>query len=218
MEKQVGNSVTSTTAMQFKTEWKYKVEFALTELQFILFFNPNELTNNYTNNFYKEKSSQDNDKPLSEKKHLSFEVIRGYINFIQKNVNEKKKKELNRMELLNGKTLELLNYFEDEANKRVNIYQNYLSNEKEFLNDLKLNNSVSSDKFLNLKTKQILLYLMMLEELAEPFYLSYDEELTKRNAGPNIIKNNFMNTKIKKNELFSKKMMKKKTLLMHQRH
>jgi hypothetical protein len=92
MEKQVGNSVTSTTAMQFKTEWKYKVEFALTELQFILFFNPNELNNNYNNDFYKEKSSEDNDKPLSEKKHVSFDLIRGYVDYIQKKVNEKKKK------------------------------------------------------------------------------------------------------------------------------
>jgi hypothetical protein len=42
---------------------------------------------------------------------------------------------------------------------------------------------------------------MILQKLAEPFYVSYDEDLTKRNAGPNIIKNNFMNTKIKKKRI-----------------
>jgi hypothetical protein len=191
METQVSNSVTSTTAIQNKTEWKYKVEFALSELQYILFFNPNE-ENNYTNNYHKQ---MDKDKLQSDKdKPQSFEVIQNYLNFIQDKVDETKNKQVKNMEMLTGKTLELFNYFSIDANARVKEYRNYLSKEKDFLKDLKLNKSVLNDKFFDLNAKDSYEYVVKLQELATPHFKSYNEELKKRNAGPKIINNNFMNT------------------------
>jgi hypothetical protein len=192
METQISNSVTSTTAMQFKTEWKYKVEFALSELQYILFFNPNE-ENNYTNNYHKQ---MDKDKPqLDKDKPQSVDVIQNYLNFIQDKVDEKKNKQVKNMEMLTVKTLELFNYFSIDANARVKEYRNYLSKEKDFLKDLKLNKSVLlNDKFFDLNARESYEYLVKLQELATTHFKSYNEELKKRNAGPKIINNNFMNT------------------------